>query len=525
MIRSGWPAGRRAPSDIELQRSMIPLTEREYDLLALKPIFSIAIILVLIFSVTLKIDILSEESSVRIEGGSLLEQGPNILSVRCLAPDMQISIDGFKGTVVLSNCFRESYLDGYDGQFSRLGNTIRFNCTGDRAEYNLLTEQKRTFKFAVIGDTQGMNEIFSSPVDLIQDHEFVIHCGDLVPSGSPDEYDAAMAVIDDLAVPFHITPGNHDVKMAGQTEFAKRFGPSMYSFNYSDITFAFVDSSDLNISRAELNWLKETFDGAARKIIITHAPLYDPLETAHTLDVYSCQALRDFAIENDVTAIFSGHLHTFNSARIGQTDLIITGGGGASLYGDGTHHFVSVTVTDHSLQYDKIDIDYDYKASYSITVNGKHISLNLTIDELYQMATTGGYSSFENNYGNTMGYGVYSGVLIGDLIGLVGGMWEGDIVTITSVDGYSQEFGFLNVYPDEKWRSIQGDMIIALECDGEAVPEWFDGPRVAILAPDELYSNQDCERTSYDGQGFYVYESAGARWVKNVLSITVEASN
>ena len=491
----------------------------------LKPIFSIAVIIIFIFSAIFSIGILSNESSIYIEGGSVLEQGSDVYSVRCLAPNIHLSIDGFKGSVLLSNCFQESYLYGYDGPFSRVGNTIEFNCTGDKEEYNLITEEKSAFKFAVIGDTQGMNGIFSSAIDLLQDYEFVIHCGDLVPSGSSDEYDAAMAVIDDLFVPFHITPGNHDVKFSGQTEFTKRFGPSMYSFSYSGITFAFVDSSDLNISEVELNWLKGVFDGASRKIIITHAPVYDPLETNHTLDAYSCQILKDFVIENDVTAIFTGHIHTFNITKLGQTDFIITGGGGATLYDNGTHHFVSVTVTDHNLQYDKIDIDSDSGSSALITLKGRHASLNLTIDELLQMTMISGYSSFENNFGNTAAYGHYSGVLVGDLIDLVGGMEDGDIVTISSIDMYSQEFGYLNIYPNDEWRSIQGDMILALECNGETVPEWFDGPRIAMLALDELYSNQDCEMTSYDGQGFSVYESAGARWVRNVLSITVEASN
>jgi hypothetical protein len=65
-------------------------------------------------------------------------------------------------------------------------------------------------------------------------------------------------------------------------------------------------------------------------------------------------------------------------------------------------------------------------------------------------------------------------------------------------------------------------MIIALEMDSVVAPDWDEGPRVAMIPQDGLYSNSDCELTSYPGQGYSVYPSAGARWVKNVMTIVVE---
>ena len=133
-------------------------------------------------------------------------------------------------------------------------------------------------------------------------------------------------------------------------------------------------------------------------------------------------------------------------------------------------------------------------------------------------------SSYENLYGNIAGEGHYTGVLIRDLLELVGGMVEDGLLKITAVDGYYQEFGYLNAYPNATWLSLQGEMIVALEFDGVLAGEWAEGPRTAMLPDDGLYSNSDCELTSYDGQGYWVYESAGARWVKNTLTITVEAA-
>ncbi len=100
---------------------------------------------------------------------------------------------------------------------------------------------------------------------------------------------------------------------------------------------------------------------------------------------------------------------------------------------------------------------------------------------------------------------------------------EGDILRVVGSDGYDEEFGYLNVYPDDDWLALQGEMILAMEYEGAVVPDWDDGPRLVFLAPDGLYSNSDCEATSYEDQGYHLYPSAGARWVRLVVSIVVEA--
>ena len=64
-------------------------------------------------------------------------------------------------------------------------------------------------------------------------------------------------------------------------------------------------------------------------------------------------------------------------------------------------------------------------------------------------------------------------------------------------------------------------MLIAFAMDSEFLPDWEDGPKLIMLASDGLYNNSDCEATSYDGQGYDIYASAGARWVKNAATIQV----
>ena len=100
-------------------------------------------------------------------------------------------------------------------------------------------------------------------------------------------------------------------------------------------------------------------------------------------------------------------------------------------------------------------------------------------------------------------------------------MGEGDVVRITSFDGYSQDFGYENVYPNATWLGVQGDMVLAFELNGTEVLDWTDGMRLVMMPEDEGYSNVDCEDTSLPGMGYHVYPSAGARWVRFVSFIEV----
>ena len=142
--------------------------------------------------------------------------------------------------------------------------------------------------------------------------------------------------------------------------------------------------------------------------------------------------------------------------------------------------------------------------------------MTLSLDDLQQLTTITGDSSFQNQYDNWGGYGTYTGVTISELVELVGGMTPNDTVNITSFDGYSQEFGYANVYPNATWADIQGSMILAYSYNGTSVLEWDDGMRLVMLPPDEAYSNDDAMHTSSIS-----VISAGSRWVRFVSIIEV----
>jgi 3',5'-cyclic AMP phosphodiesterase CpdA len=465
----------------------------------------------------------SGSDDISVEGGILVDSEDGI-EIRCIAPEVTISLEGYSGGVKVRNCVPGSDVLGLEGGATWSGTNVSFEVDRQKEPLRIVPPAKSEFSFAVIGDSQGHNNVLQVTLETIRDCEFVIHCGDLTPSGRNSEYAAVEEALNGSAIPVYTTPGNHDVKDEGVAEFTGRFGPMQHHFDYGGIRFAFIDTSDLNFTEAQADWLRDVFQGAEERIVVTHAPCYDPFGDNHTLWDESCSRFLQLADELAFTAVFNGHIHAYDHSVIGQTDFVITGGAGGTLT-NGSHHFVVATLAGGSFTFEKTDIDLEFVQGTGVTVVGRDgVALNITFEELAEMEMVEGDSSYENFYGNIGGIGHYAGVTIADLVELAGGMEEGDTLTIAASDGYLQTFGYLNVYPDETWYGAQGTMILSLQCDDLSVPDWEGGPRIAMLSGDGLYSNDDCELTSYYGQGYWLYPSAGARWVSNVSTISIEAA-
>jgi hypothetical protein len=64
-------------------------------------------------------------------------------------------------------------------------------------------------------------------------------------------------------------------------------------------------------------------------------------------------------------------------------------------------------------------------------------------------------------------------------------------------------------------------MALAVEYNNTSVSEWPDGYRITFFPEDGVYDNEDCSLTSAPGQGWHLYQSAGGRWVRNVIRLEV----
>jgi hypothetical protein len=211
----------------------------------------------------------------------------------------------------------------------------------------------------------------------------------------------------------------------------------------------------------------------------------------------------------------------YNETVVNGVRYVITGGAGASLYADedngGIYHYMNVILDESGLTIEPVLLDTPTLPRDVVAVRGSVEDVTLSLDDLLLMDVITGFSSFQNQYDNWRGHGIYTGIAISDLIELVGGMTVNDTIAVRSFDGYSQEFSYSNVYPNATWDDIQGQMVLAYAYNDTEVLDWADGMRLVMIPPDGAYSNTDAIQTSELGDVI----SAGARWVRFVSVIEV----
>ena len=385
-----------------------------------------------------------------------------------------------------------------------------------------------TLNFYVFGDSQGYQGGVEQIVAAANQYrpQFIFHCGDLTSFGQESQYQDIKAVLDQAQVPVHTTIGNHDIKEGGGALYAEYFGSSTYSFDSGPAHIAVFNTSSGDVAEHELAWLEQDLSqsDSEYKFVFTHIPPFNPLsEPDHSLiNTTTSARLMTLFEEQNVDVVFTGHIHVFNDSISNGVRYVVTGGAGASLYADedhgGIYHYVNVTVTQSNLRIETVLLGLPTIPRDTIVVRGANDDVTLSLDDLLQMVPTEGFSSFQNQFNNWRGQGVYEGIAISTLIELVGGVTANGTLIVMSFDGYSQEFNYSNVYPNASWSEIQGPMILAYEYNGTRVLDWADGMRLVMIPPDGAYSNMDATLTSSTP-----VVSAGSRWVRFVSFLEVVA--
>ena len=120
---------------------------------------------------------------------------------------------------------------------------------------------------------------------------------------------------------------------------------------------------------------------------------------------------------------------------------------------------------------------------------------------------------------------VVQGTSIRDLLGLVGGMQEGDELRMTATDGYVVELMYDNIYSADP---AQGQAILAWWTEKEGyVPAYTGGPALFFLADDHTFGNQDMRECIDEGYWrFYwcqgtEYPSAAGLAIRNVETLEI----
>ncbi len=224
----------------------------------------------------------------------------------------------------------------------------------------------QNYKFAVAGDSRDGDVIFSQLLKQVSadGSTFLIHLGDLVSTGKPDEWVRWRALMQDFKLPFYPVPGNHDTNSATLNDYLRATGaPAVhYTLDRGAAHFVFLDSHTGILTDAELQYLDRDLAAtrAPIKIIVTHYPPFDPAGGNHILGSGK-DRLMQIAQARGANYVFAGHIHCYAQAERNGVQYIISGGAGAPItclpVAGGFYHYLSVIVQGETITTETIHIE------------------------------------------------------------------------------------------------------------------------------------------------------------------------
>jgi outer membrane protein assembly factor BamB/predicted phosphohydrolase len=167
-----------------------------------------------------------------------------------------------------------------------------------------------------IGTAIGADDLRNSVCDIntMDNIDFVILAGDATEYDLAGELDTVKAIMAELEIPYHIIPGNHELKWSasGGEKFKKLFGDDKFNVSYNGYRFIGVNQGPLLrmgegfIAREDINWvhsaLKKMWPKKQPVFFITHYPI------DHT--VTNSYEFLDIVKHYNVQAIMHGHGHS-----------------------------------------------------------------------------------------------------------------------------------------------------------------------------------------------------------------------
>ncbi len=230
-----------------------------------------------------------------------------------------------------------------------------------------------SLSFAVLGDfgsaTSAEYDVAERMCSWREDFPFdlVITTGDNVyPDGHPSRFDDAfyqpLACLLEEGVTFHASLGNHDIKTRnGRPEMnADAFGMGgrrNYVVRTGGVRFVIADSNYLNMEF--LRRATRARAGDRWTVVAMHHPTYSP-GTGHGSEPGFADKLPRLFRRRGVDLVLQGHDHIYAVTKpLSGIRYVVTGGGGAGLYGcsdqwfsakcEARHHFLYVTADDESI--------------------------------------------------------------------------------------------------------------------------------------------------------------------------------
>ncbi|MFC1474466.1 metallophosphoesterase [bacterium] len=248
------------------------------------------------------------------------------------------------------------------------------------------------FRFAAYGDCRTDHKTHTALLERMKPYSpaFLLSTGDLVTDGrKQSDWNDFWRVVSPFAkdVPYYPILGNHehDDPLYYKYFSLPRNGKdeSYYAFAWSNVFIIAMDSSSPQFLLADQkNWLKKALkraEGYDFKVLFFHHPFYssskrDP--NLHFRKVYE-PIFKKYGVD----LVLAGHDHFYerSKSKDGIT-YVITGGGGAGLYGferntpesivrKRAYHFMVFDVIDRKMTVRVIDIDGNTIDGFTLTAD------------------------------------------------------------------------------------------------------------------------------------------------------------
>jgi 3',5'-cyclic AMP phosphodiesterase CpdA len=169
--------------------------------------------------------------------------------------------------------------------------------------------------------------------DLDPRPDLVIVTGDLVDNGSDEEYAAARTILDGIAIPYVVIPGNHDARAPFRRTFADHAylpadGPLNYVLDAHPLRILALDTTVAGkhygeLEAASLAWLARQLDADAvtpTLILMHHHPFASGIQSLDSYRLMNAAAAEEIiAAHDNIERVLCGHVHRLMLRRLGRT--------------------------------------------------------------------------------------------------------------------------------------------------------------------------------------------------------------
>lgn len=242
---------------------------------------------------------------------------------------------------------------------------VYYRVSGDRASASFRSAAgpgQESFRFAVVGDTRS-NPAAHAAINariLQAKPDFALHLGDLVEDGlQPKMWDEFFKIEAPLlrAAPLFPMLGNHEAQSDLYFQaFLLPGNERWYGFDYGNARFIVLEADSylaapFKPGGEQRNFLEEQLAqaGNRRKFVFMHVPVHTSLwEDGGEVNLRLL--LAPLFEKYAVTAVFAGHMHNYERILVKGITYVVTGGGGAPLYG----------VTDPEPGRQRLAVDYHF---------------------------------------------------------------------------------------------------------------------------------------------------------------------